>query len=372
MKATGTGIEPVKPAKSADLPHYKWAAPLVLLLTLFAPALQAVTLSVEGSRFLLNGQPTFLLGMSYYAGTGAPVEYVRRDLQDLRRRGFNWVRVWATWNAFGHDVSAVDSNGEARQPYMNRLLALVREANRQGLVGDVSLTRGKPEGSLTAISTQTAHLKAVETLAKALKPYRNVYFDLSNERNIGDARYTSFEDLRELRDRVKSVDPKRQVTASSGGDISQEEVEKYLITAKLDFLTPHRPREKDAISQTQAKTEAYLEGMKSLGQVVPLLYQEPFRRGYPFDGGEIGVNDYLRDVTAACRGGAAGWCLHNGEERTGKEGRPRRSFDLRREEGRLFDQLDAVEKEAADRLSRQIRRPFTGLRLNRLNSLLSF
>ena len=34
--------------------------------------------------------------------------------------------------------------------------------------------------------------------------------------------------------------------------------------------------------------------------------------------------------------GAAGWCFHNGDERAAKDGRPRRSFDLR--EKRLFEE----------------------------------
>jgi len=40
-------------------------------------------------------------------------------------------------------------------------------------------------------------------------------------------------------------------------------------------------------------------------------------------------------------GGAAGWCFHNGDERSAKDGQPRRSFDLR--EKRLFEQLDEEE-----------------------------
>jgi hypothetical protein len=323
----------------------------MLLYALPGAASNATTLSIQGSHFLLNGKPTFLLGMSYYAGAGAPEAFVRQDFRDLKRRGFNWVRVWATWNAYDRDVSAVDSRGEPRQPYMKNLLALVKRADRMGMVVDVTLSRGEPVFSGTTISTQAAHLKAVETLAKALQPYRNVYLDLSNERNIGDARHTSFEDLRELRDRVKAVDPGRLVTASSGGDISEDEVKEYLSVAKLDFLTPHRPRAKESIGETEGKTREYLRWVKALGREVPIHYQEPFRRGYPFDNGEITAEDFIRDAVAAMRGGAAGWCLHNGGERGKKDERPRRSFDLSKEEGRLFSQLDPVERAAADALT---------------------
>jgi hypothetical protein len=68
-------------------------------------------LGVQDTRFTLNGRPTFLLGISYYGGLGAPEDFVRRDLDDLQRHGFNWLRVWATWGAFDRDISAVGAEG---------------------------------------------------------------------------------------------------------------------------------------------------------------------------------------------------------------------------------------------------------------------
>lgn len=57
----------------------------------------------------------------------------------------------------------------------------------------------------------------METIVTALKPYRNWYLDLANERNIRDPRFTSFAELKELRDLVKRLDPKRLATASHNG-----------------------------------------------------------------------------------------------------------------------------------------------------------
>jgi hypothetical protein len=68
-------------------------------------------LGTDGTRFTVNDRPAFLFGVSYYGEIGAPDETVRRDLADLKKHGFNWVRVWATWAAFGEDVSAVDGEG---------------------------------------------------------------------------------------------------------------------------------------------------------------------------------------------------------------------------------------------------------------------
>lgn len=326
----------------------------MLLLAISPASSEAVTLGIDGSRFTLNGQPAFLLGMSYYAGAGAPAEFVREDFKDLKRRGFNWVRVWATWNAFRRDVSAVDTDGNARQPYLDNLIALVKEADRQGMVVDVSLTRGEPIFDRPTIPSQAAHLQAVETLATALKPYRNVYIDLSNERSLKDTRFASFDELRELRDRVKRIDPRRLVTASSSPDIPEEEMKAYLFTANLDFIAPHRLRGKDSIARTEEQTRDYLRWMEALGKVVPVHYQEPFRRGFAFRGEGLTAEDFVRDAVGAKRGGATGWCLHNGHEGDAEDHRPRRSFDLRREEGRLFRQLDPEELKAADRLAEEL------------------
>jgi hypothetical protein len=191
------------------------------------------------------------------------------------------------------------------------------------------------------LETLAAHLRAVETLERALKSYRNWYLDLSNEHDVRDARYTSFDDLVKLREKVKQLDPKRRITAShSGSDIEPDDLREYLLTVKVDFLAPHRPRDPESPGQTEAVTRRYVEEMKKLGRVVPIHYQEPFRRGY--GSWQPKAKDYLTDLNGAKAGGAAGWCFHNGDTKGG--GGPGRSFDLR--EKRLFDQLDSEERAA--------------------------
>jgi len=79
--------------------------------------------------------------------------------------------------------------------------------------------------------------------------------------------------------------------------------------------------------------------MKDAGRLVPVHHQEPFRRGYT--AWEPLATDFLTDLRGALRGGAAGWCFHNGGQRTRRDEYPRRSFDLRSK--RLLDQLDEEE-----------------------------
>ncbi len=307
-------------------------------------------LGTDGTRFTLNGKPTFLFGVSYYGALGAPDETVRRDLADLKKHGFNWVRVWATWAAFGEGVSAVGGEGRPREGFLKRLGRLVATCDEQGIVVDVTLSRGNGSTGPARLQALEAHRRAVETLVTALKAHRNWYLDLANERNIKDKRFTSFADLKELRDLARKLDPHRLVTASHAGDVSRDDLTEYLQTVRVDFLSPHRPRAADSPGQTEARSKEYLSWMKELKREVPLHYQEPFRRD--FGEWQPRADDSVTDLRGALAGGAAGWCWHNGDNRAAKDGQPRRSFDLR--EKRLFAQLDEEEGRALPLLSRVI------------------
>jgi hypothetical protein len=303
-------------------------------------------LTVRDSRFQLNGKPTFLYGISYYGGLGAREEFVRRDLPDMKKYGINWIRVWVTWSSAGHDVSAVDAEGSPREPYWSKLKWLVAECDRDGVVVDLTISRNN-------LHTFEAHRRAVEALVTGLKPYRNWYLDLGNERDVRDARFVNFDELKQLRQAVRRLDDRRLVTASAGSDISREDVREYLWTVGVDFVCPHRPREAGSPAQTEAKSRQYLAWMTELGRVVPVLYEEPFRRDY--GKWQPAADDFVTDARGAIAGGAAGWCLHNGAPKGPANGRPGRSFDLR--ERRLFEQLDREELKAAERVGELMRHP---------------
>ena len=315
----------------------------ILALVLFTVLVAAAgshggtELGIKGTQFTINDKPTFLLGISYYGALGAPKDFILKDLDQMQRSGFNWFRVWATWGGFENDVAAVDREGKAREPFLGKLLWLVEECDQRGIIADVTLHRGK-EG---LENTQSLG-HAAQTLLVAIKPYRNWYLDLANERNIRDARYVSFEELVEVRRLAKKLDPARLLTASHAGDMGKEELRRYLTEVEVDFIAPHRPREAKSPGETATRTREYLEWMKEIGRVVPVHYQEPFRRGYQPGDWEPKAEDFLTDLKQAREGSAAGWCLHNGAQEDKPEGKPRRSFDMR--EARLFDQLDEEEK----------------------------
>jgi len=303
-------------------------------------------LGIKDADFTINDKPTFLLGVSYYAGLGASDATLKADLDDMQKFGFNWLRVWATWAAFGNDVSAVDEEGKPREPFLGKLKALVAECDRRGMVVDVTLSRENGISGGPRLQTLEVHKRAVETVVTALKEHRNWYLDLANERNIEDKRFIWFGDLRSLRVRAKELMPDLLVTASHAGDLEREDVKMYLmgvagIGVEADFLSPHRPRNDASPRETFGKTAQVFTWTRHwLDKLVPVHYQEPFRRG--FGKWSPKAEDFLKDLQAARGSGAAGWCFHNGDERDKADGVPRRSFDLR--EKRLFDQLDGEER----------------------------
>jgi hypothetical protein len=298
------------------------------------------TLGIADGHFTIHGRPTFLLGFSYFAALGASDDFVRQDLNAFQQRRFNWLRVFATWNAFGTNLSVVNSAGERREPFIGNLKRLVWMCDSRGLIVDVTLARGKD-----ALPDLNFHKAAVTNLVTELRSYRNWYLDLANEHDVRDARFASDAELKALRDEVRRLDPDRLVTASFGGhDLGPDEIRTAVQDIGLDLICPHRPRNRESPAQTLAKTTNYLALLKQVGKSAPLHYQEPFRRDY--SEWQPNAEDFLSDLRGALKGGAAGWCFHNGAARDASENASRRCFDLCAK--RLFDQLDSEERKVVD------------------------
>ena len=83
--------------------------------------------------------------------------------------------------------------------------------------------------------------------------------DLANERDVRDARFVSFDELKQLRAAMHRLDARRLVTASAGSDISREDLREYLQTVRVDFVCPHRPR-KAGSPAAEAKSPSTLRG----------------------------------------------------------------------------------------------------------------
>jgi hypothetical protein len=324
---------------------------VALLLTAVCVSVQAVTLGIskDGRYFTIDGRPTYLNGISYYGAQAIPDEtWITKDLDDMAADHLNWIRIWAFWGNPKDNVAALTPNGEVRQPYMDRLKNIITECNKRNIIVDVTMNRnpGVPP------SNQKEHLACAKVLARELLPYRNVYIDVSNERDVGDARFVSFPEVGELIAVIKAIDPNRICTAS-GTPGSKADISDYLVTGHCDFVSPHLSRETSSAAKTVGAVREMIGWMKELGRRAPIHLQEPFRRGY--NEFEPTQDDFYRDDTGAKIAGAAGWCLHNGSTRgrgKSEEERPQRSFGMAR--ARLYDQLDAVEREVSDNMSDRI------------------
>lgn len=306
-------------------------------------------LGINHTTFTLNNKPAFLYGISYYGALGAPESFIQKDLADIKKYDFNWIRIWANWPGTDGDISAVDDDGNPVDTYMNKLKRIIQQCDKVGIAVDVTLAHSNNKNG-RSLKTFEAHERAVGSIVTALKSYQNWYLDIANERDIGDSRFVSFKDLKRMRDTAKRLDPDLLITASAGNDINYEDLNSYINDVKVDFISPHRPRTVQSPSQTAAKTKEYLAWMEKLGKSVPVHYQEPFRRGY--SDWQPQMKDYITDLLGAKKAGAAGWCFHNGDQRTDPQHQPMRSFDLH--EKRLFDQLDPVELMTIKTLSKRM------------------
>ena len=114
----------------------KCCAVVVCMLLCLTGSSSGIELGIDADDFTIDGKPTFLFGISYYGALGAPRQYVQKDLDDIQRLGFNWIRVWATWSAFDNDVSAVNTEGG-----MCEAIARLSRIVRQKAVGDDEQTK---------------------------------------------------------------------------------------------------------------------------------------------------------------------------------------------------------------------------------------
>lgn len=314
------------------------SALVLILLALFAVPVSAVTLgiSADGRFFTFDGVPTYLNGISYYGGCQISSQsMVTQDLNDMQARGINWLRVWTFWNFNGQYAAPVtDLNGNVQEPYMSRLKYIIQQANNRGMIVDVTMSRNSSQ------STIAQYTQCARTIATELLPYRNVYIDVGNERDVGDSRYISIPDCGNIINAIKAIDPNRICTAS-GVPANQSDLDYFLTTGHLDFIAPHLCRSQGCSAQTYGTVRTYVTWMTNLGKRVPVHLQEPFRRGYtsynPVQ------EDYYRDNSGAKAAEAAGWCFHNGSNPTPP---PYRSFLMNDTTGRLFSQIDSIEVDA--------------------------
>ena len=295
-------------------------AAVALTLLAFGSIARAQTLGIDGSRFTVDGQPRFLLFVSYFDGlrranANGGAGDVDTDFAYLKRVGYDGVRLLVNWQydcgsgpTDGQKLLAEDGTvNESLWPVFVRFL---ERAAAHRLLVDVTFNR---DTYATAIPVD-AYRTAIAGVAKRLLAdggYRHVLFDVQNEYPIHGL---TAPDVHGILAAVKKVDPARIVTASGGGgDILDDPA--------MDVVAYHDSREDDW-PQAGTIRRQLDEIRRTVPAGKPVYLQEPmpFRKFHPDCGhGEWPrPTDARRAASHAKRHGAAAWTFHT-----------RQSFDLR-------------------------------------------
>ena len=217
------------------------------MLVMWAGVLQLCggELTISGTRFQLDGRPFPYTGVSFFnaiynTNFNASSEKRTVWLKKFQSYGINVLRVWCQWdNARGFvDASPTSTlyqqDGSLPAQHLATVKEILRDCDAQGMVVELVLFAQESWRENIRLAPE-AERKAVETLARELKPFRNVTFQIWNEHD--DERVIPLVRL------IKSIDPKRLVSNSPGyaGDLGKDEENR-----ELDYLTPHTSRQNRA------------------------------------------------------------------------------------------------------------------------------
>lgn len=293
---------------------------LVVAATLVgAPATAAaqVNLAVQGDHFTVNGEPRFLAFISYFDALDATDNTA--DFQFLRSQGIDGVRVFPNWWTVAGQTFAGDtlirSDGSLDPNTVQQFHRFLGAAQQQGIVVDLSFSveSVSTSGSGSPTLGMDALVRGLRSAAEQFAPYRGVLFDLQNESDInrplqnpGVPNRLGFteDELRQLVQAVKSVDPGRIVTASVTGD-SGAAVGRAQRTGQ-DVVAFHDPR----VPSFAQDTLFHVQTLRAFGG--PIYLQEPPK---PSDVGQ-GADAFRTAINNAKRAGAAAYCYHHAESHT--------------------------------------------------------
>jgi len=290
-----------------------------------------VTVGIAGDKFTVNGQPKFLLGVSYFDGSNYQVS----DFDALAARRFNLIRIWLDWGTAGDGRSFFDASGALVQG--QKLLNLVRAARARGLVVDVTiLDPGLTFGDVNRALRETATL---------LKDEPNVFFDVMNEHDHPGGPRTHAE-VAGFISTVRAAAPNRPVTVSStGGHLMTATNIDEEVGAGVDLVTPHFERTSDWYDRTDERVTFVKNRLAAIGRNLPVYLQEEARRGH--SGLDPTKDQFVQAAREARDAGAAAWIFHTDA-----------GFELGTNS--FFNSLDAVELDTVNSLADAIYGPGGG------------
>jgi hypothetical protein len=284
---------------------------------LLPAAAAAQSLSAQGDRFAVDGEPRFLLFVSYFDGLHRPAtDLIDRDLQYLKDKGVDGIRVFPDW----HAPRLMDSSGAVNSERLQRLLTLVERAGLKGMIVDLSFDPRLPKmTSVDHFREGSDGAGGLRKIASALLEAgsRNVIIDLCNEWDLNCGTF-GIAGLRGIRRAIEEVDPDRLVVVSAR---DEDQAVSFVKDFGFDAVTYHDPRDhapgRTPHDNWATRTGRVVASLKTrlAGRDVaaPVYLQEPSRFIRPGEHRSDTDDDPLRYGIAlanARKAGAAAWTFH--------------------------------------------------------------
>ncbi len=253
-------------------------------------------ITVSGTRFLLDGKPFPFTGVSFFNAIYNPAfnessAARRRWMEKFQRYGINTLRVWAQWDSRRGFVDASPQatlwqpEGALNEKPLATLKEILADADALGMVVQLCLFAQESFGEGTKLEP-AAQDRAVAALTRELLPWRNLTFQVWNEKSL-----RTLEVVRV----IKANDARRIVTSSPGvsGVLGSDEE-----NAALDYLTPHTSRQGKGRPWEIAPRE--IAGLLAKFHK-PVVDDEPARNGTPQFGGpkvKTAPTDHILQIQA--------------------------------------------------------------------------
>ena len=275
----------------------------IILLSVFALCSPAAEITVQGTRFELDGKPFPYTGVSFFNAIYNPAfnqssEARLKWLGKFRDYGINVLRVWVQWdNKRGFvdacpECSLYQPDGSLRSDRLATLKSILSDADSLGMVVELSLFSQESWREGIRLPDPAAE-RAIASLTRELMPHRNLTFQIWNEFSHHTVPLVKI---------IKQADPRRLVTNSPGfsGVLTASPQE----TALMDYLTPHTSRQGAGKPWVIAPAELrYLLARYRK----PIVDDEPARNGTAQFGGPkepTSPFDHILQIAAVWREGA--------------------------------------------------------------------
>jgi hypothetical protein len=244
-----------------------------------ASAQEKNILSIDGTRFEMNGKPFEFTGVSFFNALYNQEFNIsnetRRDwIRKFNETGINVLRIWCQWDNgrgfvdAGKDQTLYNPDGTIKTRPLDNLINLLKDTDTENTVVLMVFFSQESWRENIRLSDEASD-KAVAELTRILKPYRNLVFQVWNEFDNRTLEYLRI---------IKNIDPARIVTNSPGyaGDLGSLEENRL-----LDYLSPHTTRDDNRHWEIAGKEIGYL--LKKYNK--PVVDDEPARKGTPKFGG---------------------------------------------------------------------------------------